>query len=142
MVGLNLTVNYTLLAPSKIVSRIEALNPCAAPERSPIAEVRTRWRLEKMGVDELRKAVLDGERRGVGSERRDERDWLIGILMGEEGLGRGVRMESVDAGLGLGFEVKDEVVEGMGVGGGKRRRDDDDDNDDDGERRMEKIKKV
>jgi hypothetical protein len=45
-----------------------------------------------MGVDELRKKVLDCERKA-----KEEKEWLIGILMGKE-----VALKVTDGGLGAG----------------------------------------
>jgi hypothetical protein len=47
-------------------------------------ETRTKWQLAHMGVDELRRKVLDAERKG-----KDEKEWLIGIL-----LSKGVWLEA------------------------------------------------
>jgi hypothetical protein len=52
MLVCNLVVNYTLMPP--------------------IPDVRIKWQLAHMGVDELRKKVLDGER-----GEREEKKWLI-----------------------------------------------------------------
>ena len=47
--------------------------------------------LDHMDVGELRKKVLDGERRG-----EDEKEWLIRVLMRKEGLGpKGLEMVEV-----------------------------------------------
>jgi hypothetical protein len=61
-----------------------------------------------MGVDELRKKVLDCERKGK------EKEWLIGILMGKE-----VALKVTDGETGVGVLpeglVKEENVELIGV---------------------------
>ncbi|KAF2241969.1 hypothetical protein BU26DRAFT_162417 [Trematosphaeria pertusa] len=93
MLVANLATNYTVMAPSSVIKRIEALRPARDPERSPILEVRVKWRLERLGVEELRRRVLDGERGGRG-----EREWLIGILMGKEGLEAGVGIKNENGG--------------------------------------------
>lgn len=75
----NLIVNYILLQPSDFIKRIEAARPSRNPEYSPIPDVRIKWQLAHMGVDELRKKVLDSER-----GEKDEKEWLINILLGKE----------------------------------------------------------
>jgi hypothetical protein len=52
------------MGPSNIIKRIEATKPAKDPNLSPIPEVRVKWQLDHMGVDELRKKVLDSERKG------------------------------------------------------------------------------
>jgi hypothetical protein len=75
----NLCINYTLMGPSNIIRRVEATKPAKYPSLSPIAEVRVKWHLDHMGVDELRKKVLNSER-----QEKEEKEWLINILMGKE----------------------------------------------------------
>lgn len=53
--------------------------PTKAPNLSPITEVRVKWRLNTMDVGELRKRVLGGEKK-----EKEEKEWLINILMGKE----------------------------------------------------------
>jgi hypothetical protein len=88
----NLCVNYTLMAPSNLIKKIEAVRPAKDPNLSPIAQVRVKWQLSNMGIDELRKKVLDCERKG-----KEEKEWLIGILMGKE-----VAPRATDVGTGIG----------------------------------------
>jgi hypothetical protein len=78
MLMYNLVVNYTLMQPSGVVRQIGAIKSARTPEYSPILETRTKWQLAHMGVYELRKKVLDAERK-----RKDEKEWLIGILLGK-----------------------------------------------------------
>ena len=80
MLSLNLCDNYTAMAPSNLVKRIEAAKPTKDPNFSPIPEIRIKWQLDHMGVDELRKRVIDSERKGQA-----EKEWLISILMGKDG---------------------------------------------------------
>lgn len=61
----NLIVNYTLMPLSNVVRRIEAVRPARDPGRSPVPEVRRKWRLEHMELGDLRKTVLDRQRRGA-----------------------------------------------------------------------------
>ncbi|KAL1800297.1 hypothetical protein ACET3X_000639 [Alternaria dauci] len=75
----NLCVNYTLMAPSNVIKKMEAARPAKDPNPSPIPEVRVKWQLSNVTVDELRKKVLDCERKG-----KEEKEWLISILMGKE----------------------------------------------------------
>jgi hypothetical protein len=84
MLVCNLVVNYTLMQPSGAVRRIEAIKPARNPKYSRTLETRTKWQLAHMGVDELRRKVLDAERKG-----KDEKEWLIGIL-----LSKGVWLEA------------------------------------------------
>ncbi|KAH7378684.1 hypothetical protein BKA66DRAFT_442712 [Pyrenochaeta sp. MPI-SDFR-AT-0127] len=75
----NLTVNYTLMPPNNIIRRIEEARPARALCLSPLVEVRLKWQLDNTDVGELRRQVLDGERKG-----KEEKEWLINILMGRE----------------------------------------------------------
>ncbi|KAH8727048.1 hypothetical protein GQ44DRAFT_704451 [Phaeosphaeriaceae sp. PMI808] len=72
----NLIISYTSPSPDDIVKLIEETMPALRPEFSPIREVRTKAQLTKMGVDELRRMVLGGDRRGI-----DEKEWLVNILL-------------------------------------------------------------
>jgi hypothetical protein len=72
MLVCNLVVNYTLMPPSNVIKGIEVAKPAWDPNFSPIPDVRIKWQLAHMGVDELRKKVLDGER-----GEREEKKWLI-----------------------------------------------------------------
>lgn len=64
--------------PSDVIRKIEELHPAKNPERSPIPEIRMRYQLEKMGLDELRKMAMEN----VG----DEKQWLINRIMVNKGL--------------------------------------------------------
>jgi len=64
MLVCNLVVNYTLMPPSNIIHRIENAKPASNPEFSAIPEARIKWALDHMGVEELRKKVLDDQRGG------------------------------------------------------------------------------
>ncbi|KAF2033324.1 hypothetical protein EK21DRAFT_109121 [Setomelanomma holmii] len=93
MLVCNIVVNYTLMAPSNVIRRIEAARPAKNPELSPMKDVRMKWTLKNMDVDELRRKVLEGERR----KEVDEKEWLIGILLGKE-RERGLKGEVVGLG--------------------------------------------
>ena len=111
MLVCNLVVNYTLMQPSNVIRRIEAARPARNPEFSPIPETRIKWQLDHMPVDELRKKVLDGER-----GEREEKEWLVGILLGKEVGLKAVVGADEKKGLGMGVEEKKEVVvAGAGV---------------------------
>ncbi|KAH7085315.1 hypothetical protein BKA63DRAFT_14917 [Paraphoma chrysanthemicola] len=117
MLACNLVVNYTLMSPSNVVRRIEAICPALRPEFSPIVETRRKWELENLGLEDLRRAVLDGERKG-GVE---EREWLIGILLGRELAGMGAGVSDVgmkgEGGKGVTVAVKSEGgVQGVAKG--------------------------
>ncbi|KAH7094961.1 hypothetical protein FB567DRAFT_586304 [Paraphoma chrysanthemicola] len=103
MLTCNLVVNYTFMSPSNVVRRIEAVCPALRPDFSPIVETRRKWELANLGLEDLRRAVLDGERKG-GVE---EREWLIGILLQREKAG-------VAGGLDVG--IKSEGGKGAAVG--------------------------
>ncbi|KAF2791359.1 hypothetical protein K505DRAFT_376841 [Melanomma pulvis-pyrius CBS 109.77] len=85
MLATNLIFNYTTLGPSNVVHKIEALRPARNPRWSPIKEVSLKFILGGLGVGELRKKVLDGERR----KGEDEKEWLIRLLMKKEGVDAG-----------------------------------------------------
>ncbi|KAF1843700.1 uncharacterized protein K460DRAFT_149781 [Cucurbitaria berberidis CBS 394.84] len=79
MLVFKLIVGYTSKPPSSVIRRIEAACPAKDPSRSPLPEIRVKWQLDQTPVDELRKKVLDSERRG-----QEEKQWLVNILMGKE----------------------------------------------------------
>ncbi|KAF9701905.1 hypothetical protein EKO04_000679 [Ascochyta lentis] len=112
MLVLNLVINYTLMPPSNVIRKIEAVRPAKDPNCSPIPEVRRKWQLENMELGDLRKTVLDRQRKGV-----DEKQWLVDILM-KDVKGGGGQEESE------GVEVKREGD--ARVGGIKRKMEEDD----------------
>lgn len=111
MLVFNLTVNYTLMPPSNVIRRIELAKPAKDPNRSPIPGVRRKWQLEHMDLGDLRKTVLDQQRKGG-----NEKEWLICILMKDVKDGTG-KEESEE------LEVKKE--DGAMVGGLKRKKEED-----------------
>ena len=72
----NLVVNYTQMPPSNVIRKIEAKRPAKDPSLSPLPEVRRKRQLENIDLGDLRKTVLDRQRKG-----EDEKQWLIDILM-------------------------------------------------------------
>ncbi|KAJ4341701.1 hypothetical protein N0V87_001716 [Didymella glomerata] len=110
MLVFNLIVNYTQMSPSNVIRKIEAKRPAKDPSLSPLPEVRRKWQLENMELDDLRKTVLDRQRKG-----EDEKQWLIDILMKELKDG-GVNGDD-------GVEVKREGS--IRVGGVKRKKEGD-----------------
>ncbi|KAF3049982.1 hypothetical protein E8E11_006938 [Didymella keratinophila] len=111
MLVCNLMVNYSQMSPSNVIRKIEAKRPAKDPSLSPLPEVRRKWQLENMELGDLRKTMLDRQRKGG-----DEKQWLIDILMKELQEGR-AKEESE------GVEVKKE--ESARVGGIKRKKDED-----------------
>lgn len=111
MLVFNLMVNYTQMPPSNVIRKIEERKPAKDPSLSAIPEVRRKWQLEHMDLEDLRKTVLDRQRKGV-----DEKQWLIDILMkdAEDG-GAKTEMDKIG--------VKKE--DGARVGGVKRKKDED-----------------
>ena len=89
MLAYNLIANCTLIPPSKVIHEIEAVKPAGQPRLSPLPEVRRRWQLEHMDVGDLRKTVLDRHRKG-----REEKEWLIRILISEVKDNEGVEDEA------------------------------------------------
>lgn len=112
MLAYNLIVNYILMPPSKVIREIEAAKPARQPRLSPLPEVRRRWELEHMDVADLRKTVLDRHRKG-----REEKEWLIKILMSEVKDDEGVEDEDEDEDE----DIKVEVEGGARMGGIKRK---------------------
>jgi hypothetical protein len=108
MLADNLIVNYILMPPSKVIREIEAVKPARQPKLSPLPEVRRGWELEHMDVGDLRRTVLDLHRKG-----REEKEWLIRILMDDVKGDEGVEDEDEDEDE----DVKVEVEEGARVGG-------------------------
>lgn len=110
MLVCNLIVNYTRKQPSMVIRKIEAKRPAKDPSLSPLPEVRRKWQLENMDLGDLRKTVLDRQRKG-----EDEKQWLIDILM-RDAQDPGVKDDD-------GIEVKSEG--GVRVTGLKRKKDED-----------------
>jgi len=81
MLSVNLTVNYTSMKPWKSVRIIEETRPTKNPEWSPIDEVRVKYQLDQMNMNDLRKKALETERQG-----KNEKEWLIKMIMGKQGL--------------------------------------------------------
>jgi hypothetical protein len=81
MLAVNLTVSYTSIRPSSIIRKIEEIQPATNPAYSPIREVRVKFQLENMDMNELRKTALDFERGGS-----NEKEWLVKLIMGRQGL--------------------------------------------------------
>lgn len=111
MLAYNLIASYTLMPPSPAIRKIEAVKPASQPRLSPLPGVRRRWELDHMNMGDLRKTVLDRHRKG-----RDEREWLIKILMedvkDDEGAVSAVEEDE---------DVKVEVEAEARVGGVKRK---------------------
>jgi hypothetical protein len=79
--GVNLTINYTIMVPSNVIRSIEDMRPAANLEWSPIKAVRVKFQLDNMDVNDLRKKALGSEKKG-----KNEKEWLIGMIMGKQGL--------------------------------------------------------
>ncbi|KAF2470433.1 uncharacterized protein BDR25DRAFT_355537 [Lindgomyces ingoldianus] len=78
MILCNLIYRYTTLPPSNVIRKIEELHPVADQARSPIPEIRRKHVLARMGVEELRKAVLGQQWKGKGMS---EKEWLVSKLV-------------------------------------------------------------
>jgi hypothetical protein len=81
LLGVNLTINYTSMAPSNVIRSNEDMRPAANLAWSPVKAVRVKYQLKNMDVNELRKKALESEKKG-----KNEKEWLIGMIMGKQGL--------------------------------------------------------
>lgn len=81
MLVANVTINYTSMTLSNAIWRIEEIRPAKNPDLSPIPEIRVKYQLDNMDMNDLREKALDSER-----HEKNEKEWLIGLIIGRQGL--------------------------------------------------------